>query len=117
MHKDVQQELDINFGIDQTFRLLIINHPSSCTSSFKNLESSAAADTVSEIDEVLSNVYKVYSVSERGTVLVDVELTRFEWEALHLESSRQGVDSDRCLKKKMGSTMQGSSNWGLVVQG
>ena len=34
---------------------------------------------------------------------------------MHL--SRPGVDSDRCLKKGMGSSMQGSSNWGLVVQG
>ena len=33
MHKDVHQELDIDLGIDQTFRPLVVKHPSSCTSS------------------------------------------------------------------------------------
>ena len=32
LHKDVQQELGIDFGIDQTFRYLVVNHPSNCTS-------------------------------------------------------------------------------------
>ena len=36
VRKDVQQELDIDFGIDLTFRPLVINHPSSCTSSLIN---------------------------------------------------------------------------------
>ena len=30
VQKDVQQELDIDFGVDQTFRPLVVNHPSSC---------------------------------------------------------------------------------------
>ena len=46
---------------------------------------------------------------------MDVELTAFKWEPLHPESSRQGVDLDRCLKKGVGSIMQRS--WRLVVQG
>ena len=32
LHKDVQQELGIDFGIDQTFRSLVVIHPSNCTS-------------------------------------------------------------------------------------
>ena len=55
MHKDVQQELDIDFGTDQTFSPLFVNHPSSCISSFTNSESSTVTDTVSEIEEVVSN--------------------------------------------------------------
>ena len=45
------------------------------------------------------------SLSKRGIALEDVELTKFKWEALHPESSRPAVDSDRCLKKGMGSNM------------
>ena len=106
MHKDVLQELDIDFGNDQTFRPLVVNHPSSCTSPLTNSKSSTITDRVSEIEEVVSNECKIDSLSERGATLVDVELTAFKWEALHPESSRPGVDSDRCLKKGVGSSMQ-----------
>ena len=109
MHKYVQQELDINFGIDQTFRPLAVNHPISCSSLLKNLESSTVTDTVSEIEEVVSNECKIDSLSERRTALVDVELTTFKWGALHSESFRPGLDSDRCLKKGMRSSMQGKT--------
>ena len=96
------QELDIDFGIDQTSRPLVVNHPSSCTSSLTNSEPSAVTDTVSRIEEVVSNECKIDRLSERGTALVDVKLTAFKWVALHPESSRPGVDSDRCLKKEVG---------------
>ena len=33
VHKDVQQELEIDFGTDQTSRPLVVNHPRSCTNS------------------------------------------------------------------------------------
>ena len=69
----------------------------------------------SEIVEVVANECKIDSLSERGTALVDVELTAFKWEAVHPESSKQGVNLDRCLKKGVGSSMQ-RSYW-LVVQG
>ena len=108
MHEDVQKELDIDFEIDQTFKPVVVNHPSRCTSSLTNLESSTVTDTGSEIEEVISNKCKIYSLSERRTALVDVELTTFKWEALHSESFRQGVNSDRCLKKGMRSSMQGN---------
>ena len=55
VHKDLQQELDIDFEIDQTFRPLVVNHTSSCTSLLANLESSTVTDTVSEIEKVVSN--------------------------------------------------------------
>ena len=45
------------------------------------------------------------SLSKRGIALEDFELAKFKWEALHPESSRPAVDSDRCLKKGMGSNM------------
>ena len=48
VHKDVQQELDIDFGTDQTFRPTVVNHRSSCTSLLTNSESSTAKDTVSK---------------------------------------------------------------------
>ena len=105
VYKDVQQGLNIDFGIDQT---LVVNHPNSCTSSLTNSESSTVRDTVSEIQEFVSYECEIDSLSERGTALVDVELAAFKWEALHPESSRPGVDSDRCLKKGMGSSMQRS---------
>ena len=38
VQKDVQQELDINFGINQTFRPFAISYPSSCTRSLTNLQ-------------------------------------------------------------------------------
>lgn len=117
VRKDVQQELDIDFGIDLTFRPLVINHPSSCTSSLTNSESSTFTDIASEIEDIVSNGCRIGSLSERETALVDVELTTFQWGALHSESSRPGVDSDRCLRKGMGSSIQGGSNWGIVVQG
>ena len=37
-----------------------------------------------------------------------VEIATFKWKAIHPESSRLGVDLDRCLKKGMRSNMQGS---------
>ena len=95
--QNVQQELDIDFRIDQTFRPLMINHPSSCTSSLRDSESSTVTDTVSEIEGNVSNECKIDSLNERGNALVDAELTTFKWEAFHPESSRPGVD--RCLKK------------------
>ena len=107
LHKNVQQELDIDFGIDQTFRPLAVSHLSSCTSSLTNSESSTVIDTVSEIEGVILNECKIDSLRERGTALVDAELTAFKWEARHPESSRTGVDSDRCLKKGVGSGIQG----------
>ena len=61
VHKDVQQELYIDFGIDQIFRPLVINHPSSRTSSINNSKSSTITDTVSEIEEVVSNECKIDS--------------------------------------------------------
>ena len=77
VHKDVRQELDIDFGIDQTFRPLVVNHPSSCTSSLTNSESLTVTDTVSEIG-VVSNECKIDSFSRRGTALVNVfKLTPF----------------------------------------
>ena len=103
MHRDVQQELDIDFGTDQIFRLLIVNHPSSCISSLINSESSTVTDTVSEIEEVVSNEFETDRLRERGTALVDVKPTAFKWKALHPKSSRPGVNSDRYLKKGMGS--------------
>ena len=105
MHRDVQQELDIDFGTDQIFRLLIVNHPSSCISSLINSESSTVTDTVSEIEEVVSNEFETDRLRERGTALVDVKPTAFKWKALHPESSRPGVNSDRYLKKETGSCM------------
>ena len=105
MYKDIQQELDIDFGIDQTFRSLVVNYPSSCTSSLTNSESLTVTDTVYEIEEIVSNESKIDSVRERGTVLVDVEFTTFKWEALHPEPFKPGVDSDRCLKRGMASSM------------
>ena len=54
MHKDVQQELDINFGIDQTFT---------------NSESSTFIDIASEIEDIVSNVCRIGSLSERETAL------------------------------------------------
>ena len=44
--KDVQQESDIDFGTDQIFRPLFVNHPSSCTSAFTNSESSTVTDSL-----------------------------------------------------------------------
>ena len=82
-----------------------------------NSNSSTVTDTVSEIEEIVSNKFKIDSLSKRGTALVDVELTTFKWEALDPESSRPGADSCRCLKKGMGSSMQGSLNWRFVAQG
>ena len=61
----------------------MVNHRSSCTSSFTNSESSTVTDTVSEIEEVVSNECQIDSLSETGTALVDVELTAFEWEGFH----------------------------------
>ena len=110
VHKDVQQELDIDFGTDQTFWSLVVNHPACCTSSLTNSESSTVTDIASEIEEIVSNECKIDNLSERGTALVDVELTTFKWEALHRGSSIPGVDLCRCLKKGMGSGVQGSSN-------
>ena len=52
MQRDAQQKLDIDSGIDQAFRSLFVNYPSSCTSSLTNSESSAVTDTVSKIEEV-----------------------------------------------------------------
>ena len=40
---------------------------------------------------------------------MDAVLTAFKWEALHPESSRTGVDSDRCLEKGVGSSIQGGT--------
>ena len=117
VRKDVQQELDIDFGIDLTFRSLVINHPSSCTSLLTNSESSTFTDITPEIEDTVSNGCRIGSLSERETALVDVELTTFQWGALRPESSRPAVDSDRCFKKGMGSNIQGCSNWGIVVQG
>ena len=99
MHKDLQQELDIDFGVDQTFRPLVVNHPSSCTSFLTNLEPSTVTDTVSEIEEVVSNKCKIDSLSERRTALVDVEITTFKWEALHSESFRPGLIQTDASKK------------------
>ena len=81
--KDVQQELNIDFGNDQTFRSHVVNHPSSCITSLTNLESSAVTNAISEIEEIVSNECKIDSLRERGTALVDVEFTTFKWEALH----------------------------------
>ena len=52
MQRDPQQKLDIDSGIDQAFRSLFVNYPSSYTSSLTNSESSAVTDTVSKIEEV-----------------------------------------------------------------
>ena len=60
----------------------VVNHPTSCTSSLTNPESSTVINTVSLIEEVVSNECKIDSLSKRGITLVDVELTAFEWEAL-----------------------------------
>ena len=109
--------MDINFGIYQTLRHLVVNHPSSCISSLTNSESSIVTDTVSEIEEIVSNECEIDSLSERGAALVDFEFSTFKWEALHRESFRPCVDSKTCLKKGMQSSMQGSSNWGSLVQG
>ena len=92
-------QIDIDFGNDQSFRSLVVSHPSSCTTSLTNLESSTVSNTVSEIEEIVSNKCKIDSLSERGTTLVDVEFTTFKWEALHPESSIPSFDSDRCLKE------------------
>ena len=112
----MQQELGINFEIGQTFRPVVVNHQSICARSLTNLISSTVTDTVSETEELVSNACKIDSLSERGTTLVDVELTTFKWEGLHPESSRPATDSHRCLKKGMGCLMQGSSNQRLVIQ-
>ena len=55
VQKDVQQELDIDFGINQTFRPLVVSHLNSCTSSPTNSVSSTVADTVCEVEEIVSN--------------------------------------------------------------
>ena len=55
VHKDVQHELDVDLGTDQNFRPLVVNNPSSCTSLLTNSESSTVTDTVSEIEEFVSN--------------------------------------------------------------
>ena len=112
VHKDVQRELDTpNFCLlSSTIQAVVparlqIQNPQQL--QIQSLE----------FEEIVSNECKIDSLSERGTTLVHVELTTFKWEALDPESSRPGADSDRCLKKGMKSIMQGSSNWGLVVQG
>ena len=112
----MQQELGIDFEIGQTFRPVVVNHQSSCTRSLTNLISSTVTDTVSETKELVSNACKIDSLSERGTALVEVELTTFKWEVLHPESSRPATGSHRCLKKGMGCLMQGRSNQRLVIQ-
>ena len=38
VHRDIEQELDIAFGIDQTFRPLVVNHSNSCTRFVINWE-------------------------------------------------------------------------------
>ena len=75
MDKDVQQELDIDFGIDQTFRALIVNHPSSCTSLLTSFESSTVTNTVFEIEEVK----KSFQINVKLTYLAKEKLP---WEVL-----------------------------------
>ena len=66
VHKDVQEELDIDFGTDQTFRPLVVNHPSSRTSLLTNSEFSTVTDTVSEVEEVIPNECKIVHVELRS---------------------------------------------------
>ena len=68
-HKDVQQELNLDFRTEQTFRALVVSHPSSYTSSVKNSESSTVTGTASEMEEIVSNECKIDSLSKRGTAL------------------------------------------------
>ena len=93
------------FCESDSFSPLIVNHPSSCISSLINSESSTVTETVSEIEEVVSNEFKIDSLSERGTALVDVKPTAFKWKALHPELCRPGVNSGRYLEKGMASCM------------
>ena len=90
VYRDVHEELNIDFGIDQTF--FVANHPNSCTSSLTNLEFSTVTDTVSETEEIVSNECKIDSLRKRGTALVDVEITTCKGKALHPESPRPVVD-------------------------
>ena len=112
VHKECTKMYNKNWTLilELTFRPLVVNYPSSFTRSLTNSKSSKVTDTFSEIEEVISNEYKIDSLSERGTAMVDVELTAFKCEALYPESSRPGVDLDRCLKKQVDGSMQRSLN-------
>ena len=96
------------FRVSSEFKEICASSMSENRISLTNSEFSTVTDTVSETEEIVSNECKIDSLSERGTVLVDIKLTTFKWDALHPESSRSEVDSADASKKK---------GWEVVYKG
>ena len=99
------QELDIDFGIDQTFRSLVIIHPSSCTSSLTNSESSTVPDTVLKLK-------KSFQMNVKLTALGKEELL---WRILNLQHSNRKL----CIQNHLNQVIQTDASkkgWGAVCK-
>ena len=116
LQRNAQEGSYIDFKIDQTHWPFVINNPSSITCSVVITTPTTIANSFFEGKEVLSIHCFSEPISQRGIVVVDRESCLLKWESISSKLCKSGFDANRCLKEGLGSSVQGSSNWGTLVQ-
>ena len=98
---------DIDFRVDQTIGPIVVNYPSSYSCAITNSTFTTVTNTCSKIEKIISVESGIDTLSEGGTALVDDKPSALQWESLHTKPIRPGLDSNRCLKERMGAVCQG----------
>lgn len=115
LQRDVQKECHIDFRIDQTFRSVVFNHSSNSPGSSTVTQPAATADSELENEKVLSITNFLSSSGQGGTPLVDTKSCSFKWEISNPTPNWSSSNSNRCLSKRVGSSLQRCTDRGNMV--
>lgn len=104
---NAQQELYIDFRVNETLGTVISNNSSSNACSLTASQSATIASSGAKIEEVLSEHSETESFSTRGANVVDRKSSLLKRKGASSTTLQPSANADRCLKKGMGAVCRG----------
>ena len=108
MHKDVQQELDIDFGIDQTFRPLVVNYIQAVVPALLQIWN------LQQLQIQSLKLKKSFQMNVKLTALAKEELL---WWMSNLQHSNGKLCIQNHLDQVLIQTDASKKGWGAVCKG
>ena len=114
LSENVQSHGDNSVRADKADRFVVIHHSSSTVCKATISSSSTTTNLESKSNKILLFQGSIKKTSSAGVKVVDGEFKNLQWEKSCPALLTSSL-SNRCLKERMGWSLQGDKNWRSVV--
>ena len=116
MSRTSSENTSVDFRINKTNRLIVLNYSSSISSPNKfQVPTTTTNTSIKNTGVILQKSDSKQKLQER-TAVVDTKFKNLQWSLLD-SVSQSSDDTDRCIQKGMGCSMSRNINRGAMVKG